>query len=269
MRQRFVTLPAGRFHLCEWGDPGDPALLLLHGFNQTGHSWSEIGPLVSGHHVVALTQRGHGDSMRSGERDYGREAMIGDVQSLVDHFEWARVHVVGMSMGGGNATGFAARTPERTRTLCVVDYAPETEREGVDEIKRILMARWSSFDEAVEQVRRFNPRRTEDNIRRRLGHTIEEKSDGSWSWKVDLAFADQPRFFDPASTMWDVAAQVACPALVVRGGESNVLSAENAERLRDTFAEGRLVTVQGAGHSVPGDNPKAFARALVEHIATG
>ncbi|MEQ9320452.1 MAG: alpha/beta hydrolase, partial [Polyangiaceae bacterium] len=263
------TLPAGRFHLCEWGDPPDPPLLLLHGFNQTGHSWSEIGPLVDGHHVVALTQRGHGDSMRSTDHDYRREVMVGDVSSLVDHFGWERVDVVGMSMGGVHAIGFAASAPERTRTLCVVDYAPETKREGVDKIKAILMARWSSFDEAVAQVRLFNPRRTEENIRSRLTSTIEEKEDGSWSWKVDLAFADQARFSDPSTTMWDLASRVACPALVIRGSESDVLSEKNAERLRDTFARGSLVTIEGAGHSVPGDRPRAFAAALAEHLATG
>ncbi len=52
------------------------------------------------------------------------------------------------------------------------------------------------------------------------------------------------------------------PALLVRGADSDVLSAEVAKRMIDALPDGRLVEIPGAGHTVPADQPEAFARAV-------
>ena len=52
-----------RLHLLDWGKAGAPPLLLLHGGAQTAHSFDEVAPdLCRDHDVLALDQRGHGDS---------------------------------------------------------------------------------------------------------------------------------------------------------------------------------------------------------------
>ena len=51
------------FHLLEWGSPSLPHLLLLHGGNQSAHSWDLVSlHLADRFHIIALDQRGHGDS---------------------------------------------------------------------------------------------------------------------------------------------------------------------------------------------------------------
>ena len=48
----------------------------------------------------------------------------------------------------------------------------------------------------------------------------------------------------------------------MRGAVSDILSPEIAKRMLETLPDGRLVEVAGAGHTVPGDQPDAFARAV-------
>src|SRR5437773_9301491 len=58
-----TTLNGLRFHFLDWGARGEPPMLLLHGGAQTAHSWDEVAPdLARDHHVLALDQRGHGDT---------------------------------------------------------------------------------------------------------------------------------------------------------------------------------------------------------------
>src|SRR2546426_7972061 len=58
-----TTLNGLRFHFLDWGTRGEPPMLLLHGGAQTAHSWDEVAPdLARDHHVLALDQRGHGDT---------------------------------------------------------------------------------------------------------------------------------------------------------------------------------------------------------------
>ena len=72
------------FHYLEWGDPAKPTVLLLHGASQQGHSWDFISLALSpDYHVLALDQRGHGDSDWASDGDYTIEAHQGDIDGFV------------------------------------------------------------------------------------------------------------------------------------------------------------------------------------------
>ena len=60
---------------------------------------------------------------------------------------------------------------------------------------------------------------------------------------------------------------MSCPTLVVRGAESDVFHDEDAERLAGALPDGRWVKVEGAGHTVQGDNPAGLLAALREFLA--
>ena len=60
----------------------------------------------------------------------------------------------------------------------------------------------------------------------------------------------------------DRLAEVGCPTLVVRGGESDVFLDEDAERLAAGLRDGRWVKIPEAGHTVQGDNPRDLVAAL-------
>ena len=263
-----VDIDSGSFHVLSWGAKTAPPLLLLHGFNQTAHSWIEFAAHAEkSYRVIAVTQRGHGDSARAADGDYSRDAMVSDAARVADALGLETFRLIGMSMGAVHAVGLANTMPDRVIRLVLVDWAPQVDPIGVDKIKLMFSRRWRSFDDAVAEVMHFNPRRSEANIRSRLQHTIGEGDDGWWTWKVDPAFAQSDRFQLEAETMWQAVRKIRCPTLVVRGENSDILPADTAERMRDALADGQLATVTGAGHSVPGDNPTGFADAVLPFVA--
>ena len=67
--------------------------------------------------------------------------------------------------------------------------------------------------------------------------------------------------------MWDALAALPCPALVVRGAASDILSPETADRMVDeVLKNGRLAVVAQAGHSVMTDNPRGFNDAVASFV---
>src|SRR5262245_30471891 len=163
-RERTLRNAGLRLHLLDWGTAGCPPVLLLHGAAQTAHSFDEVAPdLARDHHVLALDQRGHGDSDWAAR--YDREAFGGDIAAVLDTEGWSDATLVAMSLGGLNAIAFAAERPERVRGLVVVDVVPTVAKAGKEAIGRQLaVADFATFDEAVKHAHAFNPRRTLRNI---------------------------------------------------------------------------------------------------------
>lgn len=253
-----------RFHALDWGEAGRPPVALLHGGAQTAHSWDEVAPDLSRrHHVVALDQRGHGDTDWAAR--YEREDYANDVGVLLDRHGWATASLVAMSLGGLNAIAFAARWPERVRALVVVDVVPTVAKAGREAIgQQLAMRDFASFDDAVAQAHAFNPRRTIENIRERLGHAMRERPDGRWTYKFDPAMADGSRDIE---SLWTAVRRLRCPTLLVRGADSPILEPEAAERFRREVPGSVVAEVPDAGHSVMGDNPPGFLAAVAPFLA--
>jgi pimeloyl-ACP methyl ester carboxylesterase len=264
VRDGWALLRGLRFHWLDRGAPGAPPLLMLHGGAQTAHSFDEVAPVLARRHrVVCVEQRGHGDT--SWASQYRRADFVADVDAVLDHFGWERAAVVGMSLGGLNAMTFAARRPERVVALVVVDVVPSVAPEGRDAIARQLAVReFASLEDAVAQAHAFNPQRTVENLRERLGHAMRECPDGRWRYKFDPAIADGTAELE---RLWTELPRIACPTLLVRGGKSPVVSAEGAARFLRTVRGSRTVLVPDAGHSVMGDDPPGFLAAVEPFLA--
>lgn len=261
-RDATTILGGLRFHYLDWGTAGRPPVLLLHGGAQTAHSWDEVAPdLLRDHHVLALDQRGHGDSDWDPDGTYRRDAFVGDVRAFLDDQGWTAATVFGLSMGGLNTIAFAAAHPERVRGIVVVDVAPTIEKKGTDAIRAQLSTFvFDSFEEAVAHAHAFNPRRSLENIRVRMRHGLKQLPDGRWTYKFD------PRIGSGAESnlegLWEAIGRIRCPALIVRGAESPILARETAERFVGELPGAEAVEIPGAGHSVMGDNPSGFLAAV-------
>lgn len=253
-----------RFHTLDWGTAGLPPVVLLHGGAQTGHSFDEVSPaLARRHHVVALDQRGHGDTDWAPR--YDRDAFVGDVGALLDHLGWQSAALVGMSLGGLNAIAFAAAQPDRVTALVVVDVVPTVAQAGKEAIGKQLAVRdFASFDEAVAMAHAFNPRRTLENIRERLGHAMREGADGRWAYKFDPGIGAGAGDIE---SLWTAVRRLRCPTLLIRGADSPILAPEAAERFQREVPGSRFAEVANAGHSVMGDNPPGFLAAVEPFLA--
>jgi esterase len=263
-----TTLNGLRFHFLDWGTRGAPPMLLLHGGAQTAHSWDEVAPdLARDHHVLALDQRGHGDTEWAPEGRYRRDDFVADIRAFVDDRDWERPTLVALSLGGLNSIAFAASHPERIAGLIVVDVTPTISQAGGKMIAAQLATRdFASFDEAVARALAFNPLRSAENIRTRLRHALREGAEGRWSYKFDPGIGSGGLETD-FERLWGQVRKIRCPTLLVRGAQSAILSREAAARFVRELPGSTVVEVPGAGHSVMGDNPSGFIGAVRPFLA--
>jgi pimeloyl-ACP methyl ester carboxylesterase len=265
------VLRGQRFHFVEWGVVTAPAVVLLHGITGHARSWDdEARTLATRHRVLALDQRGHGDSDRALDGDYTVTTMAGDLAAFVDALGLPRVSLVGLSMGGRVAIAFAGQSPGRVDRLMVVDIGPEIAPAGRLRVGSLMAKTPERFDDleaAVAWARASNPRYTDAMLRHRIAHGTRPL-DGGLVWKYDRAIRDavrSGRWSDPVD-LWPLWSAITCPTLIVRGAESDVLAPETAKRMLATNPHARLVEVEGAGHTVPGDQPAAFRRLLTDFL---
>ena len=261
----FVTLGGLRFHYLDWGPAAAPPLVLLHGVTLNAHSWDAAAPaLRERYRVLALDQRGHGESEWAA--DYGTDAMVADVEAFRRALRLERVALLGHSMGGRIAYEYAAAHPDAVERLVIVDVGPDLGEAGLQRVRAALGAP-DTFDDpeaAFRLLRAANPRPTDATLRHRAGHSLIQLADGHWTWRYDkgLRTGEKALGRREPDAAWAMFARIACPTLIVRGAESELLRRETAERMLRTIPTCELVEVPASGHPVPFDNPTGFLDAV-------
>jgi esterase len=261
-RSRQTVVRGQRFHFLEWGEPGAPDVLLLHGGNQSAHSWDLVSlHLADRYHVVALDQRGHGDSEWSREQDYSVGAMAADAAAFVGELGLSRPVVFGHSMGGRVAMHLALDHPEvAVAAFVIVDVGPVLNAEGIKVIRDFVVhnVEFDDLDEFLDAVVRYDPYRSRAHIERTVKYNMLRRADGKYVSKVDHRRLPTGH----VDLTLDDVRRIDRPALVVRGAESNILDPEAAERFVAALPHGRLVTVDRCGHNVHSGNTPGFLDAV-------
>ena len=260
-RSRQTVVRRLRFHFTEWGQVGAPPILLLHGTNQSSHSWDLVSlALATSYHVFALDQRGHGDSEWSRELDYSTMAMAEDAIAFARDRKLKRPIVIGHSMGGRVALLAALREPDLARALVLVDSGPEMNTSGGRTIRNFIHnnREFDNIDQFIDNVVAYDPYRKREHVERTVKYNMFQRADGKYVSKNDhRRLADSRTTID----LGDVSA-LPHPVLVVRGGNSNVFTDEAGERLVGALPDARLVTVPNCGHNVHSQNTPGFLAAV-------
>ena len=257
-----------KFHYLEWGDPASPTVFMLHGVSQQAHSWDFISLALSpDYHVLAMDQRGHGDTDWAADGDYSIDAMQSDIDGVVAALGLNDFNLMGHSMGGRNSFIWAARHPETLRSLVIVDTGPETISQGRNRIQqfRELPNNLDTFEEFADRVQEYTGR-TREQVLGALKYSIRQTADGKWSWKWDQATRNRGRIDEkwPPERLWDTVKAIDCPTLVTRGDRSDVFAADTMVKMGEVIPDCVTVTVPNAGHLVQGDNPVDFLAASRE-----
>ena len=266
-RSRILDVRGLRLHFLESGRAGGPVLCFLHGGAAHAHWFDKVTPgLVDRFHVIALDQRGHGQSQWAEPPAYGTEDFTADLLELMDRLGWRRMAVIGHSMGGHNAMTFSAWHPERVSALVIVDSRPAIPPERLDfmHARGRRLPRAHPSQEAAIQAFRLLPRETfaEPAFLAHLARAGMMPRNGGWGWRFDPATHGARRPVDA----WPLLAQITAPTLVVRGALSPVLPAEMAERLGAAIPRATLVTVPNAYHHLTLDRPAEFTAELLRFL---
>ena len=267
--ERRVDIDGLSLRYLDWGAPNEPAVVLLHGGGQSAHTWDACCLILArSYRCLALDQRGHGDSDWSPDGAYGFEDHARDLAGFVDRLGLRRPLLVGMSMGGINATVYASRHASRLRGLVSVDVGPDVQFEPVQRLMQGLGAYrfFASTRDAAERLSRQGARRPVSLLENTLSYNLREADDARWTWKYDprtLTEKTAEQILAPRQAIWGMLGGLTCPALVVRGADSEVFSEADAARFTNHLPRGSCVTVPGARHSVQTDNPRGLAAAIV------
>ena len=120
VRDRWIELRGLKFHYREWSTRG-AALVLLHGLASQSHIFDWVAPRLAEHfRVVALDQRGHGESEKP-DAGYDFENIVADLVAFLDALSIKRAIILGHSWGGNVALQFAATHPTRAAALILLD----------------------------------------------------------------------------------------------------------------------------------------------------
>lgn len=266
----FVELPDGlRLHCLDSGGDG-PACLLLHGFGHHAGVWNEVfDALRPSHRVVAIDQRGHGDSSWDPAGRYGISQLAEDVEVALAQLGLRSVALVGHSLGGRVAIRVAAscrRGRARIAGLALLDVGPEVWRVGVERIAQDEREGWRRFAsraEHAEWLARRHPLARPHALARLAGGALRPAEGGSgYVPKTDPRFLDGMGREAPREQRWAELRGVRCETLVLRGIASSVLPREVAERIVHALPRATLATVPRAGHGVLLDHPDFVARQL-------
>jgi pimeloyl-ACP methyl ester carboxylesterase len=279
MEPRSIQLPGAdglRLHALEWSNEGT-LLLLLHGFGNSCRVWDDSAPELAPHYrVIALDQRGHGDSPRDPELRYEPASMARDVEAVLVALGAKRVVLVGHSMGGRVSMEFAGLHPEMLAGLVLVDIGPESDPRGIVRISLETQEQTWTFDSLADYRRvlsRQYPETAPDVLARMAEHWTRELPDGRFELKLDPQFSLRRAAQSTAERaeaekrdaqrVWEFLRKLPCPALVVRGAASDILSPEIADRMvDDVIPNASLAVIPRAAHSVMLDNPAGFRREL-------
>jgi pimeloyl-ACP methyl ester carboxylesterase len=267
---RTVGINGLTFHYTDW-DGNGPPLVMLHGLSGHARTWDHTAAALSDrHHVLALDQRGHGDTDWAPQ--YGLGPMSEDLLGFLDALDLPEVTLMGLSMGGLVSFVFAARHPERVTRAVIMDIGPEIAPAGSANVASSLAARdiFSSEDEAFAQARAVNPRPTDATLRHRVRHNLRAQPGGTLTFKYDSALRRNPRaLFDlTRDQLWADWRALTCPVLLVRGEDSDVLAADTAQRMLAGNANVGFASIPDCGHSITLDSPDGLLEVISPWLAS-
>jgi len=245
----------------EDGDPdGHPALLLLHAWAESRHSFARLVPLLPAWlRTIAVDLRGHGDADKPAT-GYGLPSLAADVVAAMDRLDLPSAVLVGSSSGGYVAQRVAVDAPRRVTAL-VMAGAPRDLRGRppfADEI--------AALEDPVdpEWVRRFV-----------AGFTDAEDLPG---WYLEQRVADALRL---RAATWRATLEgltgsipptdrgpLSAPALVVSGDDDQLLDLGQTAALVAALPGTRWLRYPNTGHAVLWEQPARLAADITDFLAT-
>jgi pimeloyl-ACP methyl ester carboxylesterase len=241
--------------------------LFLHGGSAHAHWWDFVAPaFTNDFHVMALDQRGHGDSPWTREWAYGTRHYIADLHQIITAWEFGPPILVGHSMGGHNVLVWAGTYSETAQAIAVIDSPatyPAFAKQALKEMAERPSRRFDSLEEAVAGFRTVpNDTIAAPEIMHHVAlNSFRQESAGKWVHKMDR----RTMLREPIDA-WPLLPRIPCPALYVRPA-STPMPRDYGQEISARMPHGRFAIVSDSHHHVLLDNPAGLIAALQQFFA--
>jgi pimeloyl-ACP methyl ester carboxylesterase len=244
-----VSLPGGvRLQYVAGGPEDGPAVIMLHGVCDSSFSFSRVLPLMpAGLRVVAVDQRGHGDSDRPAF-GYSMDAFASDLLALMDALRIDRATLVGHSMGSFVARRAAEKAPERVTRLVLIGTAMTAQNAVLRELHAIAESLTDPVDERL--IRDFQAgtiaRPVPPAFFERIVKETRKLPARVWRQAIAGLLDYQPQW------------PITCPTMIL-GGELDAVFSVAEQMAVFTATERSTIHLEpGIGHTLHWEDPERF-----------
>lgn len=263
---RLTCLGPHGFHrlaYTQWGDPGNRRVAVcVHGLTRNGRDFDPLAQALQDHYRIVcpdMAGRGNSDWLASPE-DYGVAVYMADCAALIARLDVQRVDWIGTSMGGMIGMLMAAQPGSPIRRLVINDIGPVIPKEARERIAEYVGLEWRFADlDGVEQHLRqvhapFGPL-TDGQWRHLALHSARRAGKGAGKgegWRLHYDPGISAGFKTLAGTemnLWPLWDRIACPVLLIRGEESDLLPREVALEMTTRGPKAQLMEIADTGHA--------------------
>lgn len=256
----YVKINGLNIHYLDWGGDSTRNLLLAHGQNGSAHNWDYVArKLHDEFRVIAIDQRGHGDSDHTRE-GYAVTAFALDLAEFAEAVGIIPYDFCGASLGARNGIPYAGDHSEHLKHFVCLDYGPEmsvvSARNQIGGMNRRPLG-WRSTEEYVEMSSQQNPRASREYLLNQAKYNLRLNYAGKYVAKhdPDMFWINGSFGVREVPLLWDKWAKITCPILELKGAESTFLSPEILARMKELQPGMQLVEVPDSGHPIGSDNP--------------
>jgi pimeloyl-ACP methyl ester carboxylesterase len=251
-----------RIHYTEWGDASNPRIVICaHGLTRNGRDFDYLAQALERDFRVVcpdVAGRGRSDWLYAKE-DYGYSQYLSDMTALIARVTAGEsvktLYWVGTSMGGIIGMLLAAQPQSPVGRLVLNDVGALVPKAALERIAAYVGKdpRFQTFQELESYVRTVSApfgALTAEQWRHLTLHAAKQHADGTWGFCYDpgiaVAFQTQPITDVNLWGYWD---RIACPTLLMRGAESDLLLREDALAMTERGPKPQLVEFPGIGHA--------------------
>ena len=238
---------------------GAPPLVLLHGFPLDRRMWdAQVPVLSSGRRVIAPDLRGFGQS-RS-EEPFTIESLADDVHALLEGIGALPCVLAGLSMGGYVALAYVRKYPADLRGLILADTKAEADTPQAKEGRQKLIdsVRASGAKAAADAMEPKMLAPDTAQHRPHVAKTLRGLMEACPPRTIENALAAMRDRPDRSGEL----ASVRVPTLIVVGDADAITPPAVAEAMQKAIPGSELVTVRGAGHMAPMEQPEQVNQAI-------
>ncbi len=270
-KDEYLDVNGIRLHYLDWGNVRHQPMLLLHGFMAHAHVWDEFAlGFRNRYHIIALDQRGHGESQWSADEAYSLDDHFSDIANLIEVLDLKHLILVGHSMGGRNALFYTACHPRNVEKLVLVDARPANNAKASERLKHDLLhlpLRAASLDEIAQAIQKLYPYLSIKTSRHLAFYGYKQTRRGQFVPKFHIRMSQQSNQLGCITEdLKPFLKNITCPTLIVRGEESPFLSREDAQKMSRMMPKAEWMEIPQATHMPVQENPRVFQRVISDFL---